>query len=253
MATYVQTSNHNGPCVRHQNCAHVCKNEVSAAPLPRASPTSKMYLHKAMLIGSRPFSEKHQVIRRISLSMKFDYRCCIQQSLRLSSNKLMRFPNLRIISLAHNQFEGPLPLRSTNASYFDLESNLFSGPIPSNFDKLMPKLKEMYLSENHLNGTIPPSVCNMQYLQVLSLRSNHFSGEFPHAWSSESHISIVDVAYNNLFGNIPTSMGVLTSLEILKLNNNNFGGKIPDSLYNCSVLKISILETTNYLGAYLHG
>ncbi|ONH94929.1 hypothetical protein PRUPE_7G040600 [Prunus persica] len=24
---YVQTSNHNGPCVRHQNCAHVCKTE----------------------------------------------------------------------------------------------------------------------------------------------------------------------------------------------------------------------------------
>ncbi|KAI5332575.1 hypothetical protein L3X38_022704 [Prunus dulcis] len=156
---------------------------------------------------------------------------------RLSSNKLMRFPNLRRICLDHNQFEGPLPLWSTNASYFDLESNLFSGPIPSNFDKLMPKLEELYLSENHLNGTIPPSICNMQNLTVLSLRSNHFSGEFPHAWSSGSQITIVDVAYNNLFGNIPTSMGVLTSLEILKLNNNNFGGKIPHSLHNCSVLK----------------
>ncbi|XP_020417333.1 receptor-like protein 12, partial [Prunus persica] len=156
---------------------------------------------------------------------------------RLSSNQLIRFPKLDTISLDHNQFKGPLPLWSTNATFLNLESNLFSGPIPSNFDKLMPKLKEMYLSENHLNGTIPPSICNMQDLRLISLRSNHFSGEFPHAWSSESHIQIVDVAYNNLFGNIPTSMGVLTSLVILKLNNNNFGGKIPDSLHNCSVLK----------------
>ncbi|KAI5332574.1 hypothetical protein L3X38_022703 [Prunus dulcis] len=156
---------------------------------------------------------------------------------RFSSNKWVRFPNLDTISLAHNQFEGPVPLWSTNASYFDLESNLFSGPIPSNFDKLMPKLKEMYLSENHLNGTIPPSICNMQDLKIISLRSNHFFGKFPHAWSSESHIRIVDAAYNNLFGNIPTSMGELNSLEILKLNNNNFGGQIPDSLHNCSVLK----------------
>ncbi|CAL9016513.1 unnamed protein product [Prunus brigantina] len=156
---------------------------------------------------------------------------------RLSSNKLMRFPNLRRISLDHNQFEGPLPLWSTNATSFDLSSNLFSGPIPSNFVKLMPKLKKLYLSENHLNGTIPPFICNIQYLTVLSLRSNHFSGEFPHAWSSGSQIRVVNAADNNLSGNIPTSMGVLSSLEMLKLNNNNFGGKIPDSLHNCSVLK----------------
>ncbi|CAL2253160.1 unnamed protein product [Prunus armeniaca] len=156
---------------------------------------------------------------------------------RLSSNKLMRFPKLVSLILDHNQFEGPLPLWSTNATSFDLESNLFSGPIPSNFDKLMPKLEELYLSENHLNGTIPPSTCNIQNLIILSLRSNHFSGEFPHAWSSRSQITFVDAAYNNLSGNIPTSMGELSSLEILKLNNNNFGGKIPDSLHNCSVLK----------------
>ncbi|XP_008226203.1 PREDICTED: receptor-like protein 12 [Prunus mume] len=156
---------------------------------------------------------------------------------RLSSNKLMRFPKLESLNLAHNQLEGPFPLWSTNATSFDLESNLFSGPIPSSVDQLMPKLVELYLSENHLNGTIPPSICNMQYLQVLSLRSNHFSREFPHAWSLGSQIRIVDAAFNNLSGNIPTSIGLLSSLETLKLNNNNFGGKIPDSLHNCSVLK----------------
>ncbi|CAL2253156.1 unnamed protein product [Prunus armeniaca] len=156
---------------------------------------------------------------------------------RLSSNKLMRFPKLESLNLAHNQLEGPFPLWSTNATSFDLECNLFSGPIPFNFDKLMPKLEELYLSENHLSGTIPPSICNIQNLIILSLRSNHFSGEFPHAWSSRSQITFVDAAYNNLSGNIPTSMGELSSLEILKLNNNNFGGKIPDSLHNCSVLK----------------
>ncbi|XP_021834037.1 receptor-like protein 12 [Prunus avium] len=156
---------------------------------------------------------------------------------RLSSNKLMRFPNLDKIILNHNQLEGPLPLWSTNATYLDLESNLFSGPIPSSVDQLMPKLIELFLSENHLNGTIPPSIFNMQDLRILSLRSNHFSGEFLHVGRLGSHILVLDVAYNNLSGNIPTSMGLLSSLQILKLNNNNFGGKIPDSLHNCSLLK----------------
>ncbi|ONI11724.1 hypothetical protein PRUPE_4G123200, partial [Prunus persica] len=148
----------------------------------------------------------------------------------------LRFPNVFQIRLAHNQFEGPLPLWSTNATYFDLSSNLFSEPIPSNFDKLMPKLVELFLSENDLNGTLPHSICNMQNLTALSLRSNHFSGELPHAWNSGSMISIVDAAYNNLCGNIPTSMGLLSYLQILKLNNNNFDGKILDSLQNFSIL-----------------
>ncbi|XP_021818722.1 probable leucine-rich repeat receptor-like protein kinase At5g63930 [Prunus avium] len=155
---------------------------------------------------------------------------------RLPSIEL-RFPYLHSISLDHNKFEGPLPLWSTNATILDLENNLFSGPIPSNIDKLMPHLQELYLSENHLNGTIPPCICDMHDFAVLSVRSNHFSGEFLNACSPKSIISIVDVAYNNLSGNMPSSLGELSNLQILTLNNNNFGGKIPNSLQNCPILK----------------
>ncbi|CAN6545571.1 unnamed protein product [Malus baccata var. baccata] len=149
----------------------------------------------------------------------------------------LKFPNLNSIDLSHNQLEGPLPLwSSTKATALYLESNLFSGPIPSNVDQMMPNLQQLYLSENHLKDIIPPSICNMQNLQVLSLRSNQFSGELPHAWIVGSNIAFLDVGHNNLSGNIPTSLGVLSSLLILKLNNNNFGGEIPDSLQNCSSL-----------------
>ncbi|TQD98360.1 hypothetical protein C1H46_015961 [Malus baccata] len=150
----------------------------------------------------------------------------------------LKFPNINSIDLSHNQLEGPLPLWwSTSVFSLDLESNFFSGPIPSNINQMMPNLKTLYLSENHLNGTIPPGVCNMEQLKILSLRSNQFSGEFLRAWSVESNMVFLDVGYNNLSGNIPSSLGVLSSLRILKLNNNNFGGEIPDSLQNCSSLE----------------
>ncbi|XP_048424017.1 receptor-like protein EIX2 [Pyrus x bretschneideri] len=150
----------------------------------------------------------------------------------------LKFPNLTIIALSHNQLEGPLPLWCfPNVLYLFLEGNLFSGPIPSNIDQMMPKLEELLLDENHLNGTIPPSICNMQELKILSLRSNQFSGELPHAWNMESIMVFLDVGQNNLSGNIPTSLGVLHSLEILKLNDNNFDGEIPDALQNCSSLR----------------
>ncbi|KAB2636925.1 leucine-rich repeat receptor protein kinase EXS-like [Pyrus ussuriensis x Pyrus communis] len=174
----------------------------------------------------------------------------------------LKSPKLESIDLSHNQLDGPLPLWSaTKVTNFDLQSNSFFGPIPSNIDQMMPNLNSLYLSENHLNGNIPRSICNMQQLQelslfenhlngsippfvynmkqlqILSLRSNQFHGEFRHAWSVGSKMRYLDVSQNNLSGNIPTSLGVLISLEVLKLNNNNFDGEIPNSLQNCSQLR----------------
>ncbi|CAN6577475.1 unnamed protein product [Malus baccata var. baccata] len=150
----------------------------------------------------------------------------------------LKFPNLWFIDLSHNQLEGSLPLWCfPNVYSLYLESNFFSGPIHSNIDQMMPKLNELLLDENHLNDTIPPSICNIQNLQIMSLRRNQFYGEFPHAWRVKSLMIFLDVGQNNLSGKIPTSLGGLRSLEILKLNDNNFGGKIPDSLQNCSSLR----------------
>ncbi|CAN6684188.1 unnamed protein product [Malus baccata var. baccata] len=173
----------------------------------------------------------------------------------------LKSPKLEWIDLSYNQLEGPLPLWSaTEVFFFHLESNSFFGPIPSNIDQMMPNLKYLYLSENHLNGNIPRSICNMQQLRelslyenhlngtipsfvynmkqllILSLRRNQFHGEFRDAWRVGSNMRFLDVSQNNLSGNIPTSLGVLSSLEVLKLNNNNFVGEVPNSLQNCSRL-----------------
>ncbi|KAL6198717.1 hypothetical protein ACLB2K_028506 [Fragaria x ananassa] len=152
----------------------------------------------------------------------------------------MDFPNFEV-------FEGPLPLWSNNTYLLDLRSNLFSGPMPSNFGQLMPKLGQLYLSENNLNGSIPKSLGNMQSLFILNLRGNQLSGEFPPVWNSWQDIVVVDVGNNSLSGHIPSSMGVPSSLEILKLNDNNFEGEIPSSLRNCSSLKSIDLEATRLL------
>ncbi|XP_009368629.2 receptor-like protein EIX2 [Pyrus x bretschneideri] len=172
----------------------------------------------------------------LNLSSKVENLDLSHNQIRVKLQSQLKFPNLYYMDLSHNQFEGPLPLLSSHATRLFLGSNSFSGPIPSNFGQLMPKLRVLNLAENHLIGTIPSSLCDMQNLIILSLRSNQLYGEFPDAWSVWPNIWVVDVAYNNLSGNIPSSMGVLSSLRILKMNNNNFGGEIPFELKNATYL-----------------
>ncbi|KAB2601753.1 LRR receptor-like serine/threonine-protein kinase [Pyrus ussuriensis x Pyrus communis] len=173
-----------------------------------------------------------------NLSSKLEILDLSHNQIRAKLQSQLKFPNMYYMDLSHNQFEGPLPLLSSNATQLYLESNSFSGPIPSNFGQLMPKLSVLNLAENHLNGTIPSSLCDLQNLQILSLRSNQLYGEFPDAWSVWPGIGVVDVAYNNLSGNIPSSMGVPN------LGHNNLSGIIPKCLKNLTAL--SSYPSDNY-------
>ncbi|CAN1169385.1 Receptor-like protein EIX2 [Linum perenne] len=145
-------------------------------------------------------------------------------------------PKLDNVDLASNRFEGPVPRWSTNATQFYLHENLFSGPLPRDIGTLMPRLRNLHLSENNLNGTIPSSICKMTDLQVLSLRNNHLSGELLDCWEELSALWVVDVSNNDLSGKIPTSMGLLGMLGMLLLSENNLVGEIPSSLQNLSAL-----------------
>ncbi|XP_021829531.1 probably inactive leucine-rich repeat receptor-like protein kinase At3g28040 [Prunus avium] len=177
------------------------------------------------------------------------------QYLDLSYNQIfgklpfhLKFPHISDINLGHNQFDGPLPLWTTSASSFDLGNNLFSGPIPSNFNQEMPTLRKLVLSGNRLNGTLPPSICNIEYLKLVSLSNNQLCGQVPQEWSLCSGLEVIDVAHNNLSGNILSSLGNQTSLQVLKVNNNNFGGEIPFSLQHCTSLKILHLGGNKFIG-----
>ncbi|KAF3435147.1 hypothetical protein FNV43_RR22234 [Rhamnella rubrinervis] len=58
------------------------------------------------------------------------------------------------VSLVSNNFDGPLPLFSPNITWLYLSRNQFSGAIPSNIE-VMTFLRELDISHNSLNGSIP--------------------------------------------------------------------------------------------------
>ncbi|KDP43139.1 hypothetical protein JCGZ_26672 [Jatropha curcas] len=145
-------------------------------------------------------------------------------------------PNLQFIDLSYNALEGLIPLWTTNATELYLQSNSFSGPIPENIAVLMPRLQNLHLSDNHLNGTIPSSICKLEELRVFAVRNNGFRGELIDCWSNLQSLFIVEASNNSLSGSIPKSLGYAKSLTLLSLSNNDLDGEIPFSLQNCSSL-----------------
>ncbi|XVF00441.1 hypothetical protein REPUB_Repub04eG0001800 [Reevesia pubescens] len=183
------------------------------------------------------------------VSAQVSYLVLSQNQIRGKLPYQLHSPYLHVVDLSYNYFEGPLPPWSTNATFVFLQENSFSGPIPENIGALMPRLERLYVSENHLSGRIPSSMCDIEGLQILSLRNNKFSGELPDCWYRSRMLWGIDVSNNTLTGNIPSSFGFLSSLSVLLLSNNNLDGEIPSSLQNCSGLTSMDLGGNKFSGS----
>ncbi|KVH97553.1 Concanavalin A-like lectin/glucanase, subgroup [Cynara cardunculus var. scolymus] len=128
-----------------------------------------------------------------------------------------------------------------------LKSQNISTAIPPEFSKLR-YLKELDLSRNCLNGTIPPQWATMRLVD-LSLMGNRLSGPFPRVltrittlehgrksffriptprdWEHENTL-----CSNAFTGQLPAALAKLTNLTDLRICDNNFTGKIPDFIGN---------------------
>lgn len=85
------------------------------------------------------------------------------------------------------------------------------------------------LSYNSLTGTIPASLGNMTYLDVLNLGHNDLTGAIPDAFTGLKAIGVLDLSHNHLTGVIPAGLGCLNFLADFDVSNNNLTGEIPTS------------------------
>ncbi|KAL9994655.1 putative leucine-rich repeat domain superfamily [Helianthus debilis subsp. tardiflorus] len=135
---------------------------------------------------------------------------------------------LRTLSLAHNLlmgFEQHSPVASwVNLRALDLSQNMLHGSIPVP----PPTTEYFFVSDNKLNGEIPPSICDLLSLRLLDLSFNNITGSIPPCLKKS--IGLFFVSHNRLTGEIPTSICDLLSLKSLDLSFNNITGSIPPCL-----------------------
>ncbi|KAB2058392.1 hypothetical protein ES319_A11G232500v1 [Gossypium barbadense] len=187
--------------------------------------------------------------------------CSSMESFSVSSNNFtgelpieifQNMSSLKELGLAFNYFSGPLPesLSSlSNLTVLDLSSNNFSGSIPASLcENPTNRLKVLYLQNNILTGSIPPTLSNCSQLVSLHLSFNYLTGTIPPSLGSLSNLKDLKLWMNQLHGEIPQQLGIIQTLETLILDFNELTGTIPSGLSNCTKLNWISLSNNRLTG-----
>ena len=91
-------------------------------------------------------------------------------------------------------------------------------------------LRELYLNDNQLSGTIPAELGHLTNLNVLHLNDNQLSGTIPPELGDFSSLTQLSLRNNRLSGAIPASLSNLSGLDFARFANNAFTGCVPNGL-----------------------
>ena len=109
----------------------------------------------------------------------------------------------------------------------------------------LANLEELRLSQNQLNGEIPPSLGNLGNLGYLFLDSNMLTGSIPPEFGKLTGLRILDLNFNSqMNGPLPLELIYLTQLQSLYLHRTNLCVP-PDSRFLDWLLEISFFFETN--------
>ncbi|KAL5798087.1 hypothetical protein ACOSQ2_002907 [Xanthoceras sorbifolium] len=184
--------------------------------------------------------------------------------LDLSSNKISGqiprwFLNLRIDALeylnlsnnlltGYNKLQGPLPLPPPSTNHYLISNNMLNGGIPPQICSLKG-LYTLNLSNNNLSGVLPRCLGSFSYdLSILALRGNKFHESIPQTFMNGTNLKMIDLSDNNLKGRIPISLVNCTKPEFLHLGNNQITEVFPSWLAILPELQVLILKSNRSQG-----
>ncbi|CBI18143.3 unnamed protein product, partial [Vitis vinifera] len=159
-------------------------------------------------------------------------------------------PSLSILDLHSNQLHGQIPTPPQFCSYVDYSDNRFTSSIPDGIGVYISFTIFFSLSKNNITGSIPRSICNATYLQVLDFSNNNLSGKIPSCLIEYGTLGVLNLRRNNFSGAIPGKFPVNCLLQTLDLSRNHIEGKIPGSLANCTALEVLNLGNNQMNGTF---
>ncbi|XP_057958034.1 probable leucine-rich repeat receptor-like serine/threonine-protein kinase At3g14840 isoform X2 [Malania oleifera] len=103
------------------------------------------------------------------------------------------------------------------------------------------------LKGQNLQGTLPPELAKLSYLQQIDLSRNYLHGTIPPEWGSLPLVNIT-LGVNRLTGSIPKEIGNISTLASLTLTSNQLSGVLPPELGNLFRLRYLNLSSNYFTG-----
>lgn len=145
--------------------------------------------------------------------------------------------NLKVLALDRNEFEGNIDFVAplTKLQKLFLDKNKLTGFLTDSWMGSFNDLQALDLSENLLNGPLPPNFFNQlnsAKLNAVDLHSNSFTGGFPSGvdqMEPNTALKYLSLHENRLTGTIPKSIFLkFQQLQLLDVSNNLWNGKLSD-------------------------
>ncbi|AAF01514.1 putative disease resistance protein [Arabidopsis thaliana] len=173
------------------------------------------------------------------------------------------FPELRIIDISHNHFNGTLPTEyfvkwSAMSSlgknedqsnekymgsglYYQDSMVLMNKGLAMELVRILTIYTALDFSGNKFEGEIPKSIGLLKELLVLNLSNNAFGGHIPSSMGNLTALESLDVSQNKLTGEIPQELGDLSFLAYMNFSHNQLAGLVPGGTQfrrqNCSAFE----------------
>ncbi|XP_062103596.1 probable LRR receptor-like serine/threonine-protein kinase RFK1 [Humulus lupulus] len=124
-----------------------------------------------------------------------------------------------------------------------MESNLFSGTIPSEIGKLV-NLEYLTLAANNFTGEFP-DLTSLTKLKELRISSNYFTGRMPE-FGNLKQLQKLEVEASGFDGPIPSSISILNKLVELRITdlNGEMSSDFPN-LMNMTNIQRLVLRSCN--------
>ncbi|KAK2438420.1 receptor protein EIX2 [Trifolium repens] len=163
------------------------------------------------------------------------------ETLRLSGCRLHKLPTFP-----------PPQVNFDSLVTLDLSVNYFNSTIPDWLFENCHHLRNLNLSKNNLQGSIPNSIERVTSLVTLDLSHNILNGSIPDPISMLLSLVSLDLSYNMLTGSIPSSTfghaHGQSSLKELRLSSNQLNGSLERSLHQLSKLVVLDLAQNSLEG-----
>jgi hypothetical protein len=200
-----------------------------------------------------------------------------QQNLEGSLPKFVNMPNLNILNVSHNNFQGSITndhfQNLTSLQLLYLSSNRLTGSIPdilyemknmtflsfinNSFDGTIKsdagnwkQLVSFNIGNNEFHGTIPPEIASLPSLQFLLLEDNKFTGTIPPIKSP--HLVALRTSCNSLSGPFPMGVCDSKNITVISLYDNKLHGTLPVCLSSLKHLNVLQLQENRFVGQ-IHG